>query len=126
MTVVLDAGALIAIERGNREMIAIIERERLNGRSAITCGGIVGQVWRGGRHRQARLAQVLRGLEISPIDRLLGARAGELLREAHQSDVIDSALVCISRDGDEIYTSDASDLKALSRAAGSHVELIAI
>lgn len=37
---VLDAGALVAGERSDRDVIALIKRERLAGRTPITHGGI--------------------------------------------------------------------------------------
>lgn len=50
---VLDAGAFVAVERGDRDVVALVKRERLAGRSPVTGGGVVAQVWRGaadGRH----------------------------------------------------------------------------
>jgi hypothetical protein len=41
---VLDAGALLAVEHNDRETIALIKRERLAGRAPLTHGGIIGQV----------------------------------------------------------------------------------
>lgn len=45
---ILDAGAFVAVERGNREVIAFVKRERAAGRDVVTHGGVVGQIWRGG------------------------------------------------------------------------------
>ena len=56
---VLDAGAFVAVERGDREVVALVKRERLAGRPPVTSGGVVAQVWRGGRGRQAELARLL-------------------------------------------------------------------
>lgn len=42
MTLVLDAGALVAVERDNRDVVALIKRERLPGRTPVTHGGVVG------------------------------------------------------------------------------------
>jgi hypothetical protein len=58
MTLVLDAGALLAIERQDRGVIALIKAERLAGRAPMTHGGVIGQVWRGGTGRQANLARL--------------------------------------------------------------------
>jgi hypothetical protein len=80
MTLVLDAGALVAIERLDREVVALIKRERLLGRAPITHGGVIGQVWRGGGGRQANLARLLPGLEVVALDDELGRRVGMLLR----------------------------------------------
>jgi len=89
----------------------------------VTHGGVVGQVWRGGRGRQARLASFLPGFDVRALDRDLGLRAGVLLGKAGSSDVIDAALVLLAEEGDEILTSDAEDLRALALAAGLAVEL---
>ena len=41
MTVILDAGALIAIDRGDRMMGAIVKRERKAGRVPASHGGVI-------------------------------------------------------------------------------------
>mgnify|MGYP000577796180 CR=1 FL=1 len=125
MTVVLDAGALIAVEAGDRELIAFLRRERRAGRVPVTHGGVVGQVWRGGP-RQANLARLLPGLDVAPLDEALGRRAGVLLGAARRADVIDAAVVLLAHDGDEIITSDPDDLVALAHAAGLHLDLIPV
>ena len=123
---VLDAGAFMAAERDDRDVIALVKRERLAGRTPVTCGGVVAQVWRGGRGRQAGLARLLAGVRVVPIDDGLGRRAGMLLARSHQRDAIDAAVVCLAADGDDILTSDPGDLRALAEAAGIHVELIPV
>lgn len=126
MTLVLDTGAFVAVERGSRELAARIKRERLLGRAPVTHGGVVGQVWRGGSGRQANLAQLLPHVEILPLNADLGKRAGTLLRETGSSDVIDAAVVLLAGDDDLILTSDPEDLAALAAASGIHVEIIPV
>lgn len=126
MSIVLDAGALVAVERGRRDVIALIKHERVNDRAPLTHGGVIGQVWRGGRGRQANLARLLPGVEVRAIDDGLGRQAGVLLGIARRDDVIDAALVLLASDGDDILTSDSGDLADLARAAGKHVELIQV
>jgi hypothetical protein len=123
---VLDAGAFVAVERGDRDVVALVKRERLAGRPPVTCGGVVAQVWRGGHGRQVALARLLAGVEVVPVDDSLGRRAGMLLGRSGQSDAIDAAVVCLAADGDDILTSDPADLLALAEAADIHVELIAV
>ena len=125
MTVVLDAGALIAVEAGDRELIAVLKRERRAGLVPVTHGGVVGQVWRGGP-RQTSLARLLPGLDVAPLDEALGRRAGVLLGAARRADVIDAAVVLLARDGDEVLTSDPDDLAVLAHAARLHLDLIPI
>lgn len=126
MSIVLDAGALVAVERGDRTMIALIKGERDEARAPVTHGGVIGQAWRGGRGRQAELARALRGVDVRALDDDLGRRAGVLLGAAGLSDVIDAALVLIADDGDEIFTADPADLGDLARAAGKFVDVIRI
>lgn len=123
---VLDAGALVAIERGDRDLVALIKRERQLDRTPRTHGGVVGQAWRGGSGRQANLARLLPALEIQPIDDSIGRQSGVLLGKARATDVIDAAVVVLAADGDDIFTSDPDDLADLARAAGRHVELIRV
>ena len=56
--VTLDAGALIAFERNDRRLVAMIAQSLEHGLTLAVPAGVVGQVWRDGR-RQARLARFL-------------------------------------------------------------------
>jgi len=122
---VLDAGAFLAVERGDRHVVALIARERRSGRIPLTHGGVVGQVWRGDA-RQVPLARLLAGVEVAALDAALGRRAGALLARAARSDVVDAALVLLAGDGDEILTSDPGDLADLASVSGTHVELVGV
>jgi hypothetical protein len=123
---ILDAGAFVAVERGDRDVAAMVKRERLAGRVPVTCGGVVAQVWRGGHGRQAPVARLLAGTEVTAIDDQLGRRAGTLLARSGQSDAIDASVVCLAADGDDILTSDPDDLRVLAEAAGVHIDLIPV
>jgi hypothetical protein len=123
---VLDAGAFVAVERGDRGVVALIKRERLAGRVPVSHGGVVAQVWRGGTGRQVPVARLLAGVDVAALDDGLGRRAGLLLARAGQADAIDAAVVCLAGDGDDILTSDVRDLEILARAAGVHVELMPV
>lgn len=92
----------------------------------ITHGGVVGQAWRGKGRRAALLAHALAGLDVRAVDEALGRRAGALLARVRRQDVIDAALVLLASDGDVVVTSDASDLDALTRAAGLAVALLEV
>ena len=124
MTLVLDSGALIALERNERAMWRRLKATHLAGRVPVSHGGVVGQAWRGRGPRQALLAKALAATDILPLDETLGRAAGELLATAKRHDVIDAALVLLASDGDHIVTSDPDDLEPLARASGRHVDLI--
>ena len=126
MSLVLDAGALVAVERADRFTIALIKQECLAGRTPLTHGGVVGQVWRGGSGRQANLARLLPALLVVGLDAVLGRRAGVLLGRARMSDVVDAALVLLASDGDYLLTSDPDDLEPLAAATGIHVDLVRV
>lgn len=126
MRLVLDAGALVAVERGDREVAALLKRELLAGRAPLTHGGVVAQVWRGGSGRQARLARLLPGVDVVPLDDVLGRRAGVLLGRARNTDAIDAAVVAIAGDGDIVLTSDPDDLRSLAEAAAVHIDIVQV
>lgn len=123
---ILDAGAFLAAERGQDDVVAMVKRERKHGRVPLTNGGVVAQVWRGGRGRQALLAKLMANVDVAPIGDELGRRAGMLMGRAGTADAIDAAVICLAQDGDDILTSDPDDLLDLARTAGVHVELIPV
>jgi hypothetical protein len=124
VTLVLDSGALIALERADRRMWRRLKAALLAEDVPLTHAGIIAQVWRGDGPRQSLLARALAGIEVRPIDLPVGRAAGELLAATKGSDVIDAALVLIALDGDDIVTSDPDDIEPLAGASQRHVELI--
>jgi hypothetical protein len=124
VTLVLDSGALIALEKNDRAMWRRLKAALLSGEVPISHGGVVGQAWRGGGPRQALLAKALEGIHVRALDERLGRTAGALLARAGTSDVIDAALVILAEDGDDIVTSDPDDLEPLAAHLGRHVELL--
>ena len=123
MSLLLDAGALIALERDDSSTWYLVDVERHAGRPSLTHGGVVAQVWRGGTGRQARLAAALRSTRVAPLDNVLGRSAGMLLARSGLNDVVDAALVALCRPGDRILTSDPDDLAALARAARVDIDI---
>jgi hypothetical protein len=123
MTLVLDAGALLALEKNDKAIWLRFKLAQLAGAPPVTHGGIVGQVWRAGGPRQARLAVALSAIDVRSLDAGLGRGAGALLAKAGTSDVIDAALVLLAEDGDEIITSDPDDLALLASHASVAVRL---
>lgn len=124
MTLVLDSGALIALERNDRAMWRRLKAAQLDGQIPVCHGGIVGQAWRGRGPRQTLLVKALAAIDVRPLDETLGRAAGELLAVARRRDVVDAALVLLANDGDQIITSDAADIEPLARASGRHVDII--
>lgn len=123
MTLVLDAGALIALDRNERAAWTRLKAALVRGEVPTTHAGVVAQVWRDGS-RQARLASALASVEVRPIDDPLARAVGELLRRTRTADVIDAALAAVTSDGDSVITSDPEDLRKLLAAAGRSVRVL--
>ena len=125
MTLILDTGAFIAIERNDHAMWRRLKTALLQQDVPVSHGGVVGQIWRG-RARQARLTIALAGTDVRPLTDSLGRAAGALLARARKSDVIDAALVLLAGDDDQIVTSDSDDIVPLARLSGRRVEIVGV
>ena len=124
MSVILDSGALIALENNDRRMWRRLKGALQAESPPKTHGGVVAQVWRGGTGRQARLARALRAVEVVPLDAELGRRAGVLLARCGLQDAIDAALAAMADHDDEIITSDPDDLAILVAAGNRRVDIV--
>lgn len=113
--VTLDIGALIAIERGDRRLQALLGEAHAAGADLTVPAGVVAQPWRGGT-RQARLARVLRlaSVTVVPFDEPEARAAGALCGHTSTADIVDASVVICARDRDQaVITSDPDDLAAL-------------
>ncbi|MGH9108738.1 MAG: PIN domain-containing protein [Acidimicrobiales bacterium] len=113
MTVLYDAGLLIAADRNDREVWAD-HRARLElGVVPVTTAPVVTQVSRSSR--QVQLRRLLRGCEIVAFAPEDVHEVGEILGRAGSSDVVDAhVVVAASRRGSSVITSDEEDLVRLS------------
>jgi hypothetical protein len=125
MRLVLDAGALIAIDRDDRRMAALIALGRRAGAELVTVAPVVGQVWRDGA-RQARLARALPMVDVMSVDLGAAQSAGELLRDAGNRDVVDALVALAARPGDQVLTSDPDDIIGLIEARRIHATVVAV
>jgi hypothetical protein len=111
----LDAGALIAFERNDRAVVAILMHAWRHNVRLAAPAGVVGQVWRDG-NRQARLARLLGSdlIDIVPLDDAAARAAGQLCGVAGTRDVIDASVVlCARKRGHGVLTADVGDLERL-------------
>ena len=120
MSLVLDAGALIAYERGSRTVQAFLERAYRVGDDVRTSAAVVAQAWQGDP-KQVRLVRLLRGVDERDLTGERARSVGRLLRSARTTDVVDGTIIDIARDGDEILTSDPDDLRHLAASDGKAV-----
>ena len=111
----LDVSALIAFERNERAVVAIVARAQQHKVRLAAPAGVVGQVWRDGS-RQVRLAWLLGSdlVEVVPLDDQRARAAGQLCGVAGTRDVIDASVVLCARErGHGVLTSDVDDLERL-------------
>jgi hypothetical protein len=112
---VLDAGALVAVDRRERMIGAQLRVLQRQGTPIRVSSAVVGQVWRDGR-KQANLARVLAGVGIEALGEDDGKRIGELLALAASADVVDAHVALMAEPADLVLTSDPADIRKLLQA----------
>lgn len=125
MRMVLDAGALIAIDRSDRRVAGLIALGRRAGADLVTMAPVVAQAWRDGA-RQVHLARALAMIDVVAMDLNAARSAGELLKVASSSDVVDASVALLARPGDQILTSDPGDLDTLVKARPVAVAVVRV
>ena len=125
MSVVYDAGALIAAERSDREMWAD-HRVRLElGLVPVTTAPVVAQVSRSGR--QAQLRRFLRGCEVVGFDSDDAHDVGALAGRTKVADVVDvHVVVTAHRRSFGVVTSDVGDLQPIADVLRPRVRLFGV
>ena len=112
MRLVLDAAALIAIDRHDRRVAGLIALGRRAGADIVTVAPVVGQAWRDGA-RQVHLARALPMIDVLDVDGPSAQAAGEVLGASGGSDVVDALVALATHPGDQVLTSDVDDLTGL-------------
>ncbi len=109
--VVLDAGALIAVDRADRWVIRLLELAQ----DIHVPAGALAQAWRNPA-RQVRLVRVVsaEGTVIHPLDSVSARAVGQLCAATATSDIVDASVVLVARIVDGVtVTSDPDDLRRL-------------
>lgn len=111
----VDAGGLIAIERGDRLVASLLKAALAAGEQVDVPAAVLAQVWRGGP-RQAVLASALnaKGIGFPVIDREMAEVIGRIVGLTRHPDVVDVHVAVNARiRGHAVITSDADDLRAV-------------
>lgn len=124
MSVTYDTGALIAADRGERQMW-LRHRAFLMQREVPTVPApVLAQGWRGSP-RQALLAKLIAGCDVEPLGENQARAVGALAARADASDIVDVTVVeGAVRRYDIVISSDPDDLQAIASAAGYDVEIL--
>jgi len=118
---VLDAGVLIAHERGDRTPAAWLDRAARESVDIAVAAPTVTEVWRDGA-RQARLARLLNACRIIDWDRDLARAGGEVLARARSGETLDAIVIAAAASvGAAVLTDDLTDLDPLGATAGVRV-----
>jgi hypothetical protein len=125
VNLVLDAGALIGIERDDRRVAGLIELGRRAGAGLVTVAPVVAQAWRDGA-RQAPLARWLPMVDVRVTGLSNAKAAGELLAGSGRSDVVDALVALAAVPGDQLLTSDPGDLRALVAQRAMPITVVAV
>lgn len=109
----LDAGALIAYERGDVRIREILTLSYARGIVPTIPAVALAEVWRGDA-KDVRLARLLKTCSVEVVDERMARTAGSLRRAISGAGTIDACIaVGVRRRGDAIATSDPLDLRAL-------------
>lgn len=124
-SLVLDAGAFLAVERGDRAVAAQLRAAQHGALQLRSTGAVIAQVWRESAGRQVALARLLKAVDVRSVDQALGRAAGVLLGRAGAGDAVDATVVAVAVTGDRILTSDPGDIGALADASGRSIVVVA-
>jgi predicted nucleic acid-binding protein len=112
----LDAGALIAVDRNDRRILALLERAEERGVRITIPATVLAQAIRNPA-RQFRLTRLIRQpiTDLIPLDGGDATAVGMLLARTGSADIADAHVaVCAQRTKQTVVTSDASDLKRIA------------
>ena len=111
----LDTGALLALERGDSRVRALLRRAQERGLPLSVPAGVVAQAWRGGP-RQARVARLLAdpSVHVAPLDDMTARAVGLLCGRSGHRDIVDVHVALLAQEqGHTVVTSDPEDLSVI-------------
>jgi len=114
--ITFDAGGLIALDRNDRSVIALIARAAERGLRVTIPATALAQAMRNPA-RQARLSRLIRqtGTDLIVLDGPGATAVGLLLARTATADIVDAhVVVCAQRAGQAVITSDPADLRRIA------------
>lgn len=123
MGVTYDTSALVAADRGERQIWAR-HRALLAVREVPTAPApVVAQAWRGDS-LQARLSRFMAGCDVEALDDQHARDVGELVGKTGTADIVDGSVAeGALRRHDLVISSDVDDLKALAAGINRRLEV---
>ena len=114
--ITFDAGGLIALDRNDRRVLALIARAMELGIRITIPATALAQAIRNPA-RQARLSRLIRqaGTDLIPLNGPDATAVGLLLARTATADVVDAhVVICAQRAGQAVVTSDPADLSQIA------------
>ena len=111
-----DAGGLIALDRNDRRVLALIARATERGMRITIPATALAQAIRNPA-RQTRLSRLVRqgSTDLIPLDGPDATAVGRLLARTATADIVDAhVVICAQRARQAVVTSDAGDLRAIA------------
>jgi hypothetical protein len=129
-TLVLDTGALIALDRNDRSVWAMLRNATDDSAQVSVPAGVIAQAWRDGR-RQALLVRALTHCDEVPLEGALARATGLLCGRAGTADIVDASVALIAAARSQtgptaLVTSDPIDLRHLLQTLDASVRLVVI
>lgn len=116
--IAFDAGGLIALDRNDRRVLALVARAAELGVRVTIPATALAQAIRNPA-RQARLSRLIRqpGTDLVPLNGPDAAAVGLLLARTATADIADAhVVICAQRAGQPVVTSDPADLRRIAPA----------
>ena len=114
--ITFDAGGLIALDRSDRRVLALVARASQRGLRITVPATALAQAIRNPA-RQARLSRLVRqaSTDLVALDGPDATAVGLLLARSGTADIVDAHVaICAQRAGQAVVTSDAGDLSRLA------------
>lgn len=130
-SLVLDAGALISLDRNDRGTWALLGVAAAEAAAVFAPAGAIAQAWRGGT-RRVLLSRALAHCDEVALDGVRARAAGTLCGQAATSDIIDASVALTAagaaRNGGpvSIATSDPADIRRLLDVLHVTVHIVTI
>lgn len=109
----LDAGALIGVERGDVNVVALLDRVIERGGRLDVIPEVLAQVWRGGpRHAPLAMFLSIEAMHFPEYDEPTARAVGEMCGRSGHHDVVDvHVAVHARRHGQVVVTGDPHDIR---------------
>lgn len=110
--ITFDAGGLIALDRNDRRVIALLARATELGMRITVPATALAQAIRN-HARQARLSRLIRqaSTDLVPLNGPDATAVGLLLAESATTDIVDAhVVICAQRSGQVVVTNDPGDI----------------